>query len=392
MNILYCVSSAGLGHVYRSLSIATQIRKLRKDAQISWLCAQPSLSFFEEFNENISEVSYELESISKPLECMVQEGKMHFNIKAIKEGIETLFKNYSKVLHAINEGDFDLIICDEFWEIFFGLRKRRYKVPVVFITDVVKFKRGISSWDFLFLPFVNWILRKELEAFDTKIFVGDNIPKEKWFGIFGEDVRDWARKRFTFAGSILAFDPRTFSDKKQLKKELGYKASEKLVIGTIGGTSIGKDLLEILGAAYPMLGKAQNLRMLLVCGPRLDPSELDAPEEVEKLGYVHELYKHFAVADCVVAQAGLGTLTELVALNTPAVVVPIKGHFEQLELAERYKNEENITVLDRDDLTPERLSNLVIDKLENPIKMQRNFKNGAELAAKAILACSEKNR
>jgi len=50
---------------------------------------------------------------------------------------------------------------------------------------------------------------------------------------------------------------------------------------------------------------------------------------VEYRPYVHELYRHLAVADVAVVQGGLTTTMELTACKVPFLYVPLRQHFEQ---------------------------------------------------------------
>jgi UDP:flavonoid glycosyltransferase YjiC (YdhE family) len=72
-----------------------------------------------------------------------------------------------------------------------------------------------------------------------------------------------------------------------------------------------------------------ELRMVVVCGPRIDPASIPAPEGVELAGYVHELSRYLAACDVAVTQGGLTTCMELAAAKTPFLYAPLRRHFEQ---------------------------------------------------------------
>ena len=68
------------------------------------------------------------------------------------------------------------------------------------------------------------------------------------------------------------------------RAELGY-GQGALIVCSIGGTRIAKGLLELCGQAYPILRESlPDLRMVLVCGPRLSPDELHVPPGPEIRG------------------------------------------------------------------------------------------------------------
>ena len=94
------------------------------------------------------------------------------------------------------------------------------------------------------------------------------------FGPFLPSRREWARARCRFVGYVLDFDPLQIRRPAALRNELGYGRSP-LVICAVGGTSIGRELLELCGRAYAALRESiPDLQMVLVCGPRLDLQDL----------------------------------------------------------------------------------------------------------------------
>lgn len=74
MNILFGVSSVGLGHVRRSLAIARQLKE-KTGVEIEFVCAEPALSFFRKENKRILSVTYRLSSLSEVLERYEKGGR-----------------------------------------------------------------------------------------------------------------------------------------------------------------------------------------------------------------------------------------------------------------------------------------------------------------------------
>jgi UDP:flavonoid glycosyltransferase YjiC (YdhE family) len=89
-------------------------------------------------------------------------------------------------------------------------------------------------------------------------------------------------------------------------------------------------LLRKVIAAYPSAReRVPGLRMVVVAGPRIDPSSLPKAEGVEVHAYVHGLYRHLAACDLAVVQGGLSTCMELAANRRPFLYFPLRNHFEQ---------------------------------------------------------------
>lgn len=116
----------------------------------------------------------------------------------------------------------------------------------------------------------------------------EDVQDER-FGFLLPNRRDWARARCNFLGYIIRFDPRDYEGKGKIREKLGY-GDENLVVCSIGGTSIGKEMLELCGQAYSIMKKdIPDLRMVLVCGPRLSPESLRVPQGINVRGYVPDL-------------------------------------------------------------------------------------------------------
>ena len=86
-------------------------------------------------------------------------------------------------------------------------------------------------------------------------------------------IADWTQQHFEFPGYITGFDPAQFADREALRAELGYDPEEKVCIVSVGGSGVGESLLRRVIDAYPLAKeKVPELRMIVVAGPRIDPS------------------------------------------------------------------------------------------------------------------------
>ena len=219
--------------------------------------------------------------------------------------------------------------------------------------------------------FWNRIWSLDRKIFNNKhnlaVFVGEleDIPDTR-FSFLLPNRREYARKYYNFVGYITDFNPEEFRDKGSLCNELGY-GDEPLVICSIGGTAIGKNLLELCGEAY-IIAKRQipGLHMILVCGPRLPAASLDVPSDVEIRQYVPELYKHFAASDLAIVQARGTTTLELAALRKPFIYFPIEGHSEQeIVVAGRLQRYQAGVRMSYTNSTPESLAEIIVANINN---------------------------
>ena len=107
-------------------------------------------------------------------------------------------------------------------------------------------------------------------------------------------------------------------------------AASRVCLVTVGGSGVGGGLLRKVIDAYPAAReRVPGLRMNVVCGPRIEPASVAAPEGVELVGYVHDLSRQLAACDVAVTQGGLTTCMELAAAKRPFLYAPLARHFEQ---------------------------------------------------------------
>jgi UDP-N-acetylglucosamine:LPS N-acetylglucosamine transferase len=93
---------------------------------------------------------------------------------------------------------------------------------------------------------------------------------------------------------------------------------------------VGGNLLARVIASYPAAKQlVPDLRMVVVCGPRIDPATLPPHEGLDVRRFVPDLYRHLAACDLAVVQGGLTTGMELTANGRPFLYFPLRHHFEQ---------------------------------------------------------------
>jgi predicted glycosyltransferase len=240
---------------------------------------------------------------------------------------------------VLEEGLYDMVLGDEAWDIdhFWHENPELKRGSHVWMTDFVGFLPMPSGGDheeFLTADY-NAEMIEHIARYprirDRSVFVGspDDIVPEL-FGPGLPKIRDWTEEHFDFSGYISGFELPTPDQAAAWRAELGYGEDEKVCIVTVGGSGVGRDLLEKVISAYPMAKRAvPELRMVVVAGPRIDPAGLPSHEGLEYHGYIKRLYRHLAVSDLAIVQGGLTTTMELVAAKRPFLYFPLRNHFEQ---------------------------------------------------------------
>jgi predicted glycosyltransferase len=403
-HVLFVSGSIGLGHVTRDLAIAAALRTCRPEVRLVWLAGHPAQEALRAAGEELvpeceryaDETAF-VEAIAGPFSMRLLNPAAMFSsprkIRALWQMLRGQRANVGIFKEVTARQRFDLIIADEAYELALALlaRPSLKRAPFVDIYDMVGLDAtSRSPWEWLTVQNLNWwsarLARRSARVFDLSLMVGEEEDvADKPFGWFSPNRREVARSILQYVGYVCPFRPGDYQDRAALRRRLGY-GPEPLVICAIGGTAIGKALLELCGRAYPRLReRLPDLRMELVCGPRLAPESLDVPAGVGRRGYVHALYEHLAACDLAIVQGGGTTTTELMVLRRPFLYFPLEGHFEQrLHVAGRLARHGAGVPLEYGQTTPEQLAEAVLANIDREVSYPPVHADGAENAARLL--------
>jgi predicted glycosyltransferase len=392
---LYISSPIGLGHAQRDAAIAEELRKLHPDLEIDWLAQHPVTAVLETRGERIHPLSAELASESAHF-AAESSGHDLNAFQAIRRMDEILLANFMIFHDAVTEGEYDLVIGDEAWDIDHYLHENPElkRTAFAWMTDFVGWlpmPDGGEREAYLTADY-NAEMIEHVERFprirDRAIFVGepdDIVPDD--FGPGLGSIRDWTERHFAFSGYITGFDPTPLVEgREELRRELGYHPDERIVIVTVGGSGVGEALLKRVIASYPDAARRVNgLRMIAVAGPRIDPASLGAPKGVEVRAFVPDLYRHLAACDLAVVQGGLTTTMELAAGRRPFLYFPLRNHFEQnRHVRHRLERYRAGRYMDYATSTPEVIAEAIAVEIDRPIEYRPVETDGAARAATLI--------
>ncbi len=341
--VLFISGSVGLGHVTRDIAIISELRKINRDLKVDWLAAHPASVALKQAGENLLP---EADFYANDSTAAEQAAAGHsLNLLKYLTSASRHWKNNVELFRkTTSKASYDLIIGDETYELIVAFRKdpSLKKAPMVMIYDFIGLDvvshnpldwLGTYIWNRLWSEDYR---KRRPPVFDLGLYVGkeEDVP-DKSFGPLLPNRRDFAKKYLEFIGYVFPFDPSNYSDTVKLREKLKY-GNGPLILCSVGGTSIGKDLLDLCAAAYPhMERQIPGLKMVIVCGPRIDASEFKIPLGVEIKGFVPCLYEHFAACDLAIVQGGATSTFEIAALGKPFIYFPVEGHFEQAQVAER---------------------------------------------------------
>jgi pimeloyl-ACP methyl ester carboxylesterase/predicted glycosyltransferase len=392
--VLYLSSPLGLGHVRRDLAIAEELRARVDDLHIDWLTQDPVARVVQAAGHHLHPASGWLASESAHFDDEAGEHDLHA-FEAFRRMDEIMVANFHVFQEVVEAGAYDLVVADEAWDVdlFWHHDPMLKRAPLAWITDFVGFLPNADADDreVALTADHNAEMLDNIERFgrvrDLALFVGD--PDDVVSLPFGPDlpnIRDWTCQHFDFTGYITGFEPRELGDVEEVRHRLGYAPDERVCIVSVGGTGVGRHLIERAIAAYPAAAaRVPGLRMIVVAGPRIDPRSLSAPDGVEVRGYVPDLHHHLAVCDLAIVQGGLTTTMELAAARRPFLYLPLAHHFEQrIHVRHRLDRYGAGRMLEYDEVTPESLADAIADELGRDVDPLPVATDGAARAAAAL--------
>ena len=341
---LFVSSPIGLGHARRDLAIANELRRLRPGLEIDWLAQPPTTALLEAAGERVHPASAELAGECAHIESEAGEHRLPV-FDALRRMDEILVANFMLFHDVAVDGRYDLWIGDEAWDVDYFLHENPElkSAPYAWLSDFVGYlplPEGGEREAFLTADY-NAEMLEQIARYphvrDRSIFVGE--PADIVGGRFGPglpEIRPWVEEHYAFSGHITGFDPATAGERAALRRELGWGEHELVCLVAVGGSGVGSHLLQAVLAAEPAARRlVPALRMVGVCGPRIDQSAI-AADGIELHGYVDGLHRWLDACDIGVVQGGLTTTMELVAAGRPFLFFPLERHFEQqLHVAHR---------------------------------------------------------
>lgn len=391
---LYLSSPIGLGHGRRDVAIARELRKLHPDLHVDWLAQDPVTRLLTAHGESIHPISARLANESRHIE--EESGEHDLNaFQAIRRMDEILVANFMRFQEAVQQGDYDLVIADESWDVdhYWHEHPQFKRTALAWFTDFVGFvpmPEGGAHEAYLSADYNAEMIghvERNPQLRDRAIFVGN--PGDIVDLSFGDNLprmREWIPRHYDFSGYILGEHPESFGARETLRTRLGYQPGERVCIITVGGSAVGAPLIRRILQAVPLVReKLPELRVVVVAGPRIDPTSVNAPAGVEVRAFVPDLDRHLAACDLAVVQGGLTTCMELTAAGTPFLYFPLRNHFEQnYHVAHRLKQYRAGRRMDYATATPEIIANAMLEALRTRADFRPVEADGAVRAARMI--------
>lgn len=180
-----------------------------------------------------------------------------------------------------------------------------------------------------------------------------------------------------FTGNPCSED--AISKPAMLKRELGLTDEKKLVyivMGSLGASSINKIMIEMMH-----LFADKNYEVIYITGRDSYDNVIKNkfPDNVMVFPYIENQTRAMKVVDIIVTRCGASTLSEIIALEIPAILIPSPyvPNNHQYKNAMDLINKKAAVLIEEKDLTGELLvkeiDNLIYDE-DHIIKMKKNLR------------------
>ena len=211
---------------------------------------------------------------------------------------------------------------------------------------------------------------EHLEMLYSEIWIYGN--REFYDPIAEYDISDSVSQKMHFTGYI----PRKIPSKeavRTVKKELGLKDGEKLVVVTTGGGGDGFRVMDTYLGMLESFSHTPPFKSVLITGPFMPKqSRRDVFKRARRMGvrtyhFYRQMEKIFAAADIVVSMGGYNTLCEILAQGTISLVIPRETpRQEQIIRARSFHRQGLVDYIPWADYAPDILRDKILHLLENP--------------------------
>lgn len=185
--------------------------------------------------------------------------------------------------------------------------------------------------------------------------------------------REESRKYFFHKNIVLIGDP---ISKEIIKHVKDIKNMSVKTIFITGGSRGSKWINE---AIYPLISKLKKYKIIWQCGEEHVNKYQVTGDKCQVLGQIEpkEYADILSQADIVIARAGSNTVSELIALKKPCILIPIPWSYldEQTKNAEYIKNLGLARIIPQNELKAQRLLFEINNLIKDYSKIIKNCKN-----------------
>ena len=336
------VSAGGTGgHIYPALAVLEKLKKEDKNLEVLYIGTKNRMESEIIPARGINYVGIEIYGFTK-------------NILRDFKNVFLITKNYHKCLKLLKEFKPDLVLG------FGGY----VTYPVLKAAKKLKIKT--------FLHEQNSVVGKTNKALSN----GVDLVAVSFLSTLTKFPK---AKKVIYSGNPCGENAITTKEIK--KSDVGLDNKKKLVIvvaGSLGSSTINEKLKEFL-----RLSKKSDYQVLYITGKSHYEEFIKKTRfgnNIKVLPYLDNLAGLMRNCDLIITRAGASTMSEILALNLPAIFIPspyVAGNHQYYNALEIVKNNAGL-MIEENDLNGEKLFTMVNDLLSDKKKyeiMKMNLKN-----------------
>lgn len=331
------ISAGGTGgHIYPALAIVNKIKEKEPDSEILYIGTHNRM---------------EKDIVPKQGINFKQIEIYGFNRKKITKNVQTLkclYKSYKESKKIIKEFKPDIVI---------GVGGY-VTAPVIMAAHKLKVKTFIHEQNS-----VAGVSNQFLSKYSNLIGVS-----------FRSSMKDFPKDKTIFTGNPCSEN--AIKVKEAKKSEFNLSENKKLVLfvmGSLGSSKINEFLIKTMS-----LFKNKDYEVLFVTGSNNNEKikNITFPKNVKVVPYIDNMTRIMKKTDLIVSRAGASTLSEIIALNLPSILIPspyVPNNHQYKNALDLIKNNACI-LLEEKDLQGDILVRKIDEVLNNPNKI-REIKN-----------------
>lgn len=313
MKVLIMPCGIGWGHASRCIAIARELE------------AEGIEVFFASYGSGyeILESQHEYPTLKLPDIKFYGEGE--FDIKyTVKKSINAPYiflksiYNESKIIKKIKP---DIIIADSHYSV--PITAKMLGIPCIMITneltlnfsEIYPEERTIKYLESGLIRFFQYMCKL------CRVVMVPDVPGST-------EVPAKLKDMVVHTGPFLKNSQQKMVNKDALRRELGFKNSERIVLVTVGGSNFGIELLELICEASSMI---ECDRLIIVTGPQIKADFIRESHKIIKKEFLNNMMEWMKISDVIVSLAGHTTIMEIMSLGIPNIIIPIENHSEQIK-------------------------------------------------------------
>ncbi|MFV0250049.1 MAG: undecaprenyldiphospho-muramoylpentapeptide beta-N-acetylglucosaminyltransferase [Bacilli bacterium] len=338
MRVIISAGGTG-GHIYPALAIINKIKEMEPDSEFLYIGTHNRMEKDIIPKKNI------------PFESLEIYGFNRKNIFKNFKTIKCIFSSYKKSKKIIKDFNPDVVI---------GVGGY-VTAPVIYGAKKLGFKTFIHEQNSV--------------PGATNLFLSKYTDK---IGIsFKSSLNEFPTYKTVFTGNPVSEDAITQSILDKTK--YGLSKDKKLVyivMGSLGSTKMSKILINTMN-----LFKGKDYEVMFVTGKETfkEVSSNKFPINVFIIPYIESQTRMMKNADIVITRCGASTLSEIIALNKPSILIPspyVTNNHQYKNALDLVKKESAILIEEKDligDILVTTIDNLINDE-KRICKMKKNLK------------------